>query len=433
MRGWIYTYGRTAVLGLLLASVLGGCGYNRYLSGSPAVIDKSRTYASTRPAATVAVADNPSLYYDNLSYHHVTVLPGDTYTRIADRHGVPTQSVLALNRARAPYTIYVGQQVKIPAFKGHRVQPGETLYAISRVYNVEMGEIAHFNRMNPPYQIGVGSVLRIPDRQRREIRVASMGDKAWPVADVQPRQESRSVSSAATSRAVTSASLAAPSGASAPATSAATTAPQRQAIGAGTGQSAAPTPKTDKPVRVASLGPVSGSGLVNRTAPEPQTPRRSPEEVMGGTAIPKADLPPVPRERYSIKRPPSREGSRFIWPVSGKVVSGFGKKSNGFHNDGINILAKAGDPVRAAENGIVSYVGNEMRSFGNLILISHADGYVTTYGHNARILVQKGDRVSKGDIIAHAGATGDVDTPQVHFEVRKQGKAINPATMLARR
>lgn len=112
------------------------------------------------------------------------------------------------------------------------------------------------------------------------------------------------------------------------------------------------------------------------------------------------------------------------------MISWYGKKDSGYHNDGVNIRVKEGTPIRASENGVVSYVGNEMRSFGNLILVSHADGYVTAYGHTKKSAVSKGEAVKKGDIIAYAGSSGNVTESQLHFEIRKRGRAVNPTKYL---
>jgi murein DD-endopeptidase MepM/ murein hydrolase activator NlpD len=132
----------------------------------------------------------------------------------------------------------------------------------------------------------------------------------------------------------------------------------------------------------------------------------------------------------NIPQPASRAGGLFQWPVNGKVISSFGATSGGLHNDGINIAAPRGTPVHAAENGVVVYAGNQLRGFGNLVLIRHADGWVTAYAHNDTLLVKKGQQVKRGDVIARVGSTGNVSQPQLHFEVRKGTEAVDPKTML---
>lgn len=119
-----------------------------------------------------------------------------------------------------------------------------------------------------------------------------------------------------------------------------------------------------------------------------------------------------------------------MWPVNGKIISNFGPTANGLHNDGINIAAPRGTPVHAAENGVVVYAGNQLRGFGNLLLIRHADGWVTAYAHNDTLLVKKGEQVKRGQVIARVGSTGNVSSPQLHFELRKGTEAVDPKIML---
>jgi murein DD-endopeptidase MepM/ murein hydrolase activator NlpD len=121
----------------------------------------------------------------------------------------------------------------------------------------------------------------------------------------------------------------------------------------------------------------------------------------------------------------------FAWPVEGQVVSPFGSTGDGKRNDGINIAAELGQPIRAAAAGTVTYAGNELKSYGNLILITHANGYVTAYAHAQSIAVTRGDRVGQGQVIGTAGTTGGVDRPQLHFEIRHGVKPIDPRLLLA--
>jgi murein DD-endopeptidase MepM/ murein hydrolase activator NlpD len=123
-------------------------------------------------------------------------------------------------------------------------------------------------------------------------------------------------------------------------------------------------------------------------------------------------------------------GGEFCAPVTGRIIEGFGDTGSGQRNDGINIAAPAGTPIRAAADGTVSYAGNELKGYGNLILIKHDDGYVTAYAHANSIGVARGQRVSKGDVIGTVGQTGDVDQPQLHFEVRQGMKPVDPRPLL---
>ena len=120
----------------------------------------------------------------------------------------------------------------------------------------------------------------------------------------------------------------------------------------------------------------------------------------------------------------------FLWPVAGRVISPFGDNANGGRNDGINILVPRGTPVRAADAGEVSYVGNELKGYGNLILIRHDNGFVTAYAHTDGVQVKRGERVERGQVIASVGDTGDVSQPQLHFELRHGTQPVDPTPYL---
>ncbi len=123
----------------------------------------------------------------------------------------------------------------------------------------------------------------------------------------------------------------------------------------------------------------------------------------------------------------------FAWPIEGRILSGFGPKPGGRYNDGVNLKASPGTAVRAAADGVVAYAGDAVAGFGNLILIKHADGWVSAYGHNEALLVARGAKVARGDIIARSGATGAVDEPQLHFELRRGRAASDPVKLLPAR
>lgn len=138
------------------------------------------------------------------------------------------------------------------------------------------------------------------------------------------------------------------------------------------------------------------------------------------------------RPSHNLPSPPPRTGNGFDWPVAGTVISRYGVKEGGLRNDGVNIRAPKGAPVRAAESGIVAYAGSGLRGFGNLVLIRHDGDWVTAYGHNDGMLVKRGDAVRRGQMIARVGSSGGVTEPQLHFEIRRGTKAVDPATMLPR-
>jgi len=152
-------------------------------------------------------------------------------------------------------------------------------------------------------------------------------------------------------------------------------------------------------------------------------PRRSSAPPPPRKAAPRKTAKPLPA-------PPPRTSRRFAWPAKGPVISNFGPKAGGLHNDGINIALAVGTPVKAAEAGVVAYAGNELRGYGNLVLIRHAGGWTSAYAHNLSLDVKRGQKVKKGEVIARSGQTGGVAQPQLHFELRKGTQAVDPKRYL---
>ena len=120
----------------------------------------------------------------------------------------------------------------------------------------------------------------------------------------------------------------------------------------------------------------------------------------------------------------------FRWPVRGKVITSYGSKTNGKANDGINVAVPEGTPVKAAEDGIVAYSGNELKGYGNLVLVRHSNGFVTAYAHASELLVKRGDTIKRGQVIAKSGQSGEVGSPQLHFEIRKGSSPVDPLQFL---
>jgi murein DD-endopeptidase MepM/ murein hydrolase activator NlpD len=159
-----------------------------------------------------------------------------------------------------------------------------------------------------------------------------------------------------------------------------------------------------------------------------------PDETTKGVAA-SPEITGEPKTRVAnIGRLPAPEpmsGNSFRWPVKGRVITGFGSKPDGGHNDGVNLAVPQGTSVKAAENGVVAYAGNELKGYGNLVLVRHANNWVSAYAHNDEILVKRGDKVRRGEIIAKAGATGSVSSPQVHFELRKGSRPVDPTKYMS--
>jgi murein DD-endopeptidase MepM/ murein hydrolase activator NlpD len=175
-----------------------------------------------------------------------------------------------------------------------------------------------------------------------------------------------------------------------------------------------------------------------RPAPVPAAQVAQPHTV---PATKVASAAPVQNARVAKEEPhttetvvktaePSGAMPSFRWPVKGRVIAGFGSKPNGTQNDGINLAVPEGTPVKAADDGVVAYAGNELKGYGNLVLIRHANGYVSAYAHASELMVKRGDTIKRGQVIAHAGQTGNVTSPQLHFEIRKGSTPVDPAQYL---
>jgi murein DD-endopeptidase MepM/ murein hydrolase activator NlpD len=320
-----------------------------------------------------------------------TVKRGETVYELARRYRVPIRAIIEANDLSPPYTLYVGQELRIPVPRRHVVETGDTVYDISRAYGVDMSQLTRLNDIAPPYTIRPGQVLVIPGRGS-ETRTARRSAPAAPT-----RGE------AATS----------------PADGASGADPDRADRPADRRTASLPLPP-EPPARKAADPPARDHSADRRAS------QRSAQTGASADARQTAQAP----QPKSIPQPPPRAERRFLWPLNGRILTGFGPQEGGLHNDGINIAAPAGTPVRAAENGVVAYVGNELRGFGNLLLIKHADDWVTAYAHTREVLVDHGQKVRRGQIVARVGQTGSVSRPQLHFEVRKGSKAKDPQKLL---
>jgi murein DD-endopeptidase MepM/ murein hydrolase activator NlpD len=164
---------------------------------------------------------------------------------------------------------------------------------------------------------------------------------------------------------------------------------------------ALPVEKVAAPVKVASVGPVQTASVAKEEPRATETPVKTAEAM-----------------------------STFRWPVRGRVIAGFGSKPNGTQNDGINLAVPEGTPIKAADDGVVAYAGNELKGYGNLVLIRHSNGFVSAYAHASELMVKRGDSIKRGQVIAHAGQTGNVTSPQLHFEIRKGSTPVDPTQYL---
>jgi murein DD-endopeptidase MepM/ murein hydrolase activator NlpD len=175
-------------------------------------------------------------------------------------------------------------------------------------------------------------------------------------------------------------------------------------------------------------------------APAPQVAqaRAAPVEKVATAPVKVASAAPVQTASVAKEEPRAAETPvktaeampSFRWPVRGRVIAGFGSKPNGTQNDGLNLAVPEGTPIKAADDGVVAYAGNELKGYGNLVLIRHSNGFVSAYAHASELMVKRGDTIKRGQVIAHAGQTGNVTSPQLHFEIRKGSTPVDPTQYL---
>jgi murein DD-endopeptidase MepM/ murein hydrolase activator NlpD len=296
----------------------------------------------------------------------VTVGYGETVESIARKHGVPASALMQTNGIREPGQIRPGQRLVIPRYVSTSPK-GAPSYAS-----------AHSKPGTSVHVVKSGETLMSISRHN--------GVSTTALASANHIDPSKKLS--------VGDRLTIPSGGHQVAAAHAPAAPKI------TEPRSAPAQKT----KVASTAPVQ---TVNVAKEEP----RATESVVK-TAEPSGAMP------------------AFRWPVRGRVIAGFGSKSNGTQNDGINLAVPEGTPVKAADDGVVAYAGNELKGYGNLVLIRHSNGYVSAYAHAKELLVKRGDTIKRGQVIAHAGQSGNVTSPQLHFEIRKGSTPVDPTQFL---
>ena len=333
----------------------------------------------------------------------VVVAHGQTLYAVARSQGVPLRSLIDANHLMPPYHVRAGEVLIVPPVHGHLVQHGETLFGVARRYGVEAATLVQLNHLPPPYMLKTGEMLVLPPPILPPAPVETAVDRSPPPYAPPPQPAS-------------------PSAALPPVV----TPPQPT-----TPTPLAPLPTVQVPIETAP--PVTGAAPPTVGAPMSLTPPPQAQSLAAPPAAPPvpppAPLPPNASEArvaalVAAHAPPM--APLFYWPVRGRVIAVFGPGPGGTHNDGINIAAPMGTTVSAAENGTVAYAGDDLKGFGNLLLIKHPGNWVSAYAHNDVLLVRRGDRVRRGQAVARVGDTGGVAAPQLHFELRLGVKPIDP-------
>lgn len=401
-------YGTTPGYGAAGNSQYGGAPYGQSQTASPPA-GASQYGAADRapPVASRGAGAKGEM---------VEVRPGDTLYSLSKRHGVSISDLKTTN-GLASNDLQPGQQLHLPAgtraryatetarpprenyetaaatpshtpavdapsdwSRSYTVRPGDSLYAIARQNGVKLAELERHNGIADSRKVKPGTVIKLPGGGATPVAEAAPAAEAPPTAP--PAAQTPSPAPGVVRLGEQQAN---------PPPSAST--PQQPTMLNG-------SPPPSGPERVAKADPGSASDAVSPTNPQTST------DVAGF--------------------------SKLRWPVAGKVISPFGPRPDGTHNDGVNLATPMGTDVHAAENGVVAYAGDELKGYGNLVLIRHDNGWVTAYAHADEILVKRGDQIKRGQVIAKAGRTGQVDQPQVHFELRQGQKPVDPTPFMER-
>jgi murein DD-endopeptidase MepM/ murein hydrolase activator NlpD len=357
-------------------------------SSPSAALGPVRPSASVAPDVTGSVTA-PKPAPSNWSWDGgtaITVVQGDTVDGIARRYGVPASAIIQANNLAAPATIRPGQQLVIPRYSNSSTSAAAPATGPASAAHKSAGKPLGASPAGNPgvHVVAQGETLskisRVYGKPVKDIAKANNIQLTSPL-----KIGDRLVIPGATVSAAAAKSNATP---------------------------IKSTPALAQPKPVA-------------TAPAPKEPEPPQSASM---VTPVADTPPT---TDGVK---SAEGTgalpKFRWPANGRVIAGFGPATNGQQNDGINIALPENTPVKAAEDGVVAYAGNELKGYGNLVLVRHPNGYVTAYAHAKELLVKRGDQVKRGQPIARSGQTGNVTAPQLHFEIRKGASPLDPMRFL---
>ena len=349
-------------------------------------------------AGQSAAHAEPAVIRPGQQGRRVKVAKGDTLSILARRYGVSVEAIMGANNL-PDGRLNVGQELIMPgggskaveaaaaAPSGpestYKVQKGDTPNIIAERLGVSQKALIARNKIRAD-RIQIGQVLVIPGKRSAPVVAAKAAKPAKATPNV---------------HVVKTTTIPAPGG---------TSLAEEEAQSAGYGADAKPDkkPAADK---------------------KPDAPAG---EIAASSEITGEEKPRV-ASTDQLPTPEPMSGNSFRWPVKGRVISEFGAKPDGGHNDGIDLAVPQGTSVKAAENGVVAYAGSELKGYGNLVLVRHANNWVSAYAHNEEILVKRGDKVRRGQIIAKAGATGSVSQPQVHFELRKGSRPVDPTKFMS--
>ncbi len=368
-----------------------------------------------------------------------TVVAGDTIYVVARKFDVTVRALIDANGLQPPFQLQPGQILRLPSGGGYVVVKGDTLAKVARKTGVAFATLARMNNLAPPYRIRVGQHLILPsDAAPVPGELVTWNGNTTVIQSPNAGQPGASAAPVAP---MTVEALPGPPPAPARESTTFGTATRPGLVPGAEAASAPPAPPSSAPFPAPAVrrSPDSPSGAVETIpappAPSPARPAAS-EPVTPPPATPAPAVPPaaahapVQTAAATPQHLPA-DTPAFIWPVHGPLLSPFGAMARGQENLGINIAVPKGTPVLAAADGQVVYVGNELRGYGNLLLIKHTGTeFITAYAQNAKLLVRRGQHVHRGEQIAISGDSGGVAQPQLHFEIRQGVKPIDPQSVL---
>jgi len=388
------------------------------------------------PVYTASVPKKKAASYDDESDGQIASKPlANASTKPLYNYGSNYRAPATKQPAYKAPQVAVDETPTVPSGGTVTITEGMTLYSIAKANRITVAELAAANGLKAPYAVHQGQTLRIPGKAEAMAPSATKHKQA--TATAKPvKQSAGGVHEVASGD--TLFSLGRKYGVS------------PYAIADANGLKHSATLQLGQSLKI----PAGGTGKIVAKQAAPTLAEPADETVASGTETPGgqdsaqpakkpavAEQVPAPdnagqqeQQQASAETPQPAapaDSSAMRWPVRGKIISGFGAKPNGLKNEGINIAVPEGTSVRAAEGGVVAYAGNELKGYGNLVLIRHEGGWVTAYAHAKELFVKRGDTVKRGDVIAKAGQTGSVSSPQLHFEVRKGAVAMDPLKFLS--
>ena len=354
-----------------------------------------------------------------LSGNQAEIKQGDTLYSIAKKHDVSLAELIEINNLEPPYSLKTGTKIKIPASNFHESRDGDTLYSISRIYDMKVNDLIALNNLQFPYSIYPGDKLKIVNKKNKTLPSENSSNIVVE-KNLESIKKNNSKPVIIENKTVeTKTNLAENLKNKSNFKSA-----EERAKEITEKDPSLPmlSKKTYKPAEIKAQMPNQNIAKSPNNVKNIITPSQE-KIVETKLSINK------PIDKNSIKKIASKN-NEFCWPVRGTVISKFGPKSAGLFNDGINIKAQLGQSVVSSEDGIVAYVGDELKGYGNLVIIKHAGGWISAYAHLKNYGVELGQKIEKGQKIGIVGNTGKVKSPQLYFGLRKGRDAVNPENYL---